>query len=93
MTQATQEILETPQDKREKMIVHEIDPLRDPRWVRLVDNHRAASVFHTAGWLSALQRTYAYEPVALTTSGAGEPLENGLVLCKISSWLTGNRIV
>lgn len=89
----TQEILEAPANGRTKMDVHQIDPLRDPRWSRLVERHPAATVFHTQEWLEALRRSYKYEPVVLTTSGSGEPLENGLVLCKITSWLTGNRLV
>jgi Acetyltransferase (GNAT) domain len=90
----TQQILEAPANGRiNKMTVHEIDPLRDARWNRLVETHPAATVFHTNGWLEALRRTYQYEPVVLTTASAGEPLENGLVLCRISSWLTGNRLV
>jgi CelD/BcsL family acetyltransferase involved in cellulose biosynthesis len=85
--------MESPANRRVTMSVHQIDPLRDPRWSRLVENHPAATVFHTQGWLEALRRTYDYEPVVLTTTGSGEPLENGLVLCKVSSWLTGNRLV
>jgi len=52
-----------------------------------------ASVFHTVGWLQALQRTYAYVPVAFTTSPASSDLENGIVFCCIDSWLTGRRVV
>ncbi len=29
----------------------------------------------------------------LTTTEAGQPLANGLVLCRVSSWITGNRLV
>jgi len=93
MSPVTQETLETAASKREKMTVHQIDPLRDPRWARLVESHPAATVFHTIGWLEALRRTYDYESVVLTTSASGEPLENGMVLCKVSSWLTGKRLV
>jgi hypothetical protein len=50
-------------------------------------------VFHTAGWLKALQRTYGYEPVAFTTSPPTDVLKNGLVFCRVNSWLTGRRLV
>jgi hypothetical protein len=43
--------------------------------------------------LEALNRTYSYEPFVVTTTPPGERLRNGLVLCKVSSWLTGNRLV
>ncbi len=52
-----------------------------------------ASVFHTRGWLRALQRTYAYEPIAFTTSAPRQELQNGIVFCEVSSWLTGRRLV
>jgi hypothetical protein len=73
--------------------VYEIDPLCDPRWAALVDNHPQASVFHTAQWLRALQVAYDYEPVAITTSSPATPLSNALVFCRIRSPLTGRRLV
>jgi CelD/BcsL family acetyltransferase involved in cellulose biosynthesis len=75
------------------MQTREIDPLRDPSWFALVEKHPRASVFHTPDWLAALQRTYGYEPMALTTSPPGRELANGVVFCRVSSWLTGHRIV
>jgi|SRR5579862_7685399 hypothetical protein len=75
------------------MKVCQIDPTTDPRWAELVDRHPKASVFHTVGWLKALQRTYDYAPIAFTTSPPDSALENGLVFCSIDSWLTGRRIV
>jgi len=71
----------------------EIDPIHDPSWLDLVERHPRASVFHTRGWLEALRRTYGYEPVALTTSPPARELADGVVFCRVSSWLTGHRIV
>jgi len=93
MASTTLETMAASEGKRSQMTVHQIDPLRDPRWAGLVESHPAATVFHSAGWLEALRRTYDYEPIVLTTSDDGETLENGLVLCKVASWLTGNRLV
>ena len=75
------------------MTVHSLDPLRDPRWPEFVDRHPNASVFHTSGWLHALQRTYGYEPVAFTTSPPTGELRNAVVFCAVRSWLTGRRLV
>jgi hypothetical protein len=55
--------------------------------------HPRASIFHTRGWLEALRRTYGYEPVAFTTSPPGAELTNALVFCRVSTWLTGRRLV
>jgi len=73
--------------------VHEIQPLRDPRWASLVQRHPRSSVFHTVPWLEALHRTYGYQPVAYTTSPPGVALEDGLVLCCATSWITGRRLI
>ncbi len=73
--------------------IYELDPLADARWVEFVKKHPRASVFHTPSWLRALRLTYGYQPVALTTNAPGEPLTTGLVSCRVSSWLTGKRIV
>ena len=73
--------------------IYEIDPLRDQRWLELVDRHPLASVFHSANWLKALKGVYGYEPVALTSCPPGIPLSNGIVFCRIKSWLTGRRLV
>lgn len=73
--------------------VHEIDPLCDSRWAALVKSHHDASVFHSPNWLRALHTVYGYKPFAITTCPPGVPLTNGLVFCRIESWLTGRRLV
>lgn len=72
---------------------YQLDPLRDPRWAQFVEKHPKASAFHTVAWLQALRLTYGYEPVAFTTSPPTGELENGIVFCRINSWLTGRRLV
>jgi Acetyltransferase (GNAT) domain len=71
----------------------QIDPTQDPRWAEFVGRHPKASVFHSVGWLKALRRTYGYEPVVFTTSSPTCELANGLVFCRVKSWLTGRRLV
>jgi len=73
--------------------VYQIHPLQDPRWGELVDRHPYSSAFHTAAWIEALHRTYGYQPVAYTTSPPGVRLENGLVFCRVTSWITGRRLI
>jgi lipid II:glycine glycyltransferase (peptidoglycan interpeptide bridge formation enzyme) len=75
------------------MTLISLDPLTDPRWDDFVQRHPRASVFHTTGWLRALRQTYGYEPVVFTTSPPGKELKNGIVLCRIQSWITGRRMV
>lgn len=73
--------------------VHTVDPLNDSRWPKFLESHPEATVFHTRGWLEALRRTYAYLPVVYTTAAPGERLTNGMVCCRVRSWLTGARLV
>jgi hypothetical protein len=74
--------------------LHALNPLQDRRWVELVGRHPHSSIFHTPAWLDALHRTYGYEPVVYTTNAPSErELTNGLVCCRINSWLTGSRLV
>lgn len=74
------------------MTIHVVNPLSDSRWDELVARHPRASAFHQRGWLEALARTYGYEPYVLTTSTVG-PLQNGIAVCRVSSWITGTRLV
>ena len=73
--------------------VRVLDPLTDPRWPGFVERHSAASVFHSRGWLRALQKTYGYEPLAITSSTPIEPLTSALLFCVVQSWMTGDRVV
>ena len=75
------------------MTVYTLDPLTDPRWRELVARHPRASAFHTTEWLTALKRTYGYQPLAVTTSAPGRDLEDGIAFCEVRSWLTGRRLV
>lgn len=75
------------------MNIHFINPLTDDRWGDLVARHPHASAFHQRGWLDALARTYGYMPLALTTAAADERLDDAMVLCRVSSWITGTRLV
>jgi CelD/BcsL family acetyltransferase involved in cellulose biosynthesis len=77
----------------EPKLAHCIEPLQDRRWEEFVQRHPRASVFHSSAWLEALSRTYGYKPIAYTTSPSGQKLENGMVFCRVESWLTGRRLV
>jgi hypothetical protein len=70
-----------------------INPLRDQRWDDFVARHSQASVFHQRSWLNALALSYGYEPFVLTSSPPDRALNNGVVFCRVFSWLTGKRLV
>ena len=73
--------------------VYEINPLFDSRWETFVDSHPRSSAFHSTNWLRALQTAYGYDPAVVTTCSPDAALTNGLVFCRVNSWLTGRRFV
>ena len=75
------------------MSIHLINPLSDSRWDDLVARHPRASVFHRRGWLEALHRTYGYTPLVFTSAPEAQSLKDGIVFCRVSSWITGTRLV
>src|SRR5262249_56210369 len=75
------------------MDIYTLDPLRDTRWAEFVERHPRASIFHTPGWLDALERTYGFEPIAFTTSGPFTELQTALLVAAVRSRLTGRRLI
>jgi CelD/BcsL family acetyltransferase involved in cellulose biosynthesis len=75
------------------MDLNTLNPVSDTRWDAFVARHSRASVFHTRGWLEALARTYGYEPFVLTSAVLNKPLVDGVAFCRVSSWITGTRLV
>jgi hypothetical protein len=73
--------------------VYKVNAVSDGRWATFVDGHPQSSVFHSTSWLRALQAVYGYEPIVVTTCSPDEPLTNGLLFCRVQSWLTGRRFV
>lgn len=58
-----------------------------------MDRHPQAGIFHTPAWLECLRAVYRYAPVVYTTTPPGRALEDGVVLCRVASRLTGRRLV
>ena len=75
------------------MDLYTSNPLTDPRWDCFVDRHPHSSALHQRGWLGALAQTYGYKPWVLTSTAPGQPLHDGVVFCRVSSWFTGTRLV
>src|SRR5262245_43140825 len=75
------------------MPVHEVHPLQDARWASFLNSHPKSSVFHTTSWIEALLQTYGYTPKVFTTNPSGQSLTNGILCCRVNSWLTGSRFV
>jgi hypothetical protein len=55
--------------------------------------HPLASVFHSDGWQDALRDTYDYESFLFRGNRPALSAESGVVLSRVRSWLTGNRLI
>ncbi|WP_049999117.1 lipid II:glycine glycyltransferase FemX [Halococcus sediminicola] len=44
------------------LTVRSVSPARDAEWSAFVESHPAATVFHTAGWASAVETAFGYDP-------------------------------
>ncbi len=75
------------------MTLYETDPLVDPRWLDLVIHHTSASVFHTPGWLRALQQTYGCEPVVFSASPPSGTLYGASLFCRVRKPLSGTCLI
>jgi CelD/BcsL family acetyltransferase involved in cellulose biosynthesis len=83
----------TVADTSRPMMAYVIRPLEDSRWDQFLARHPRASVFHSIGWLRSLHQTYGYDVIALTSCPPESELDDGLVFCRVDSWLTGTRFV
>jgi CelD/BcsL family acetyltransferase involved in cellulose biosynthesis len=70
-----------------------LNPLADDRWAEFVGRHSRACVFHSVGWLECLKHTYGYEPTAVAVAGPDGRLLSAILFCRVSSALTGRRLV
>lgn len=70
----------------------QIDPIADPAWLAFVESSPGATIFHHPAWLELLRRQYGYEMQAICVEGANG-IEAGIPIARISSPLTGRRLV
>ena len=70
-----------------------LDPLSDPAWRAFLDRSPDASIFHHPAWLRLLHDHYGYEVQARCVSEDGRGLVGGLPVARVSSRLTGKRLV
>jgi CelD/BcsL family acetyltransferase involved in cellulose biosynthesis len=70
-----------------------LDPLTDPRWQAFIDHAPGASVFHHPAWLRLVGTRYRYAMSALCVVGADGEIAAGIPLARVSSRLTGRRLV
>jgi len=70
-----------------------LDPLTDSRWQAFLDGARGASVFHHPAWLGLVGTRYRYPMSALCVAGDDGRIVAGIPLARVSSRLTGRRLV
>jgi CelD/BcsL family acetyltransferase involved in cellulose biosynthesis len=70
-----------------------LEPIEEPRWREFVEGADGASVFHHPRWLSLLREQYGYQLSACCLADSEGTVRGGLPLARISSRLTGERLV
>lgn len=70
-----------------------LDPLTDSRWQTFVDGTPRPCVFHHPAWLGLVGTRYRYAMSALCVVGDGGEIVAGIPLARVSSRLTGRRLV
>jgi CelD/BcsL family acetyltransferase involved in cellulose biosynthesis len=71
-----------------------IDPSKDPRWDRFVENHPLGWVCHLSGWKEVVEENFDHIKAhyIILEDGNGD-IQAGLPLFEVRSWLTGSRLV
>lgn len=80
-------------DETSRVHATTIEPLADARWAALVDRSLEASPFHHPVWLELRSRTYGYAICAWAVQHGHGRLVRGMPVARVSSWLTGKRLV
>jgi CelD/BcsL family acetyltransferase involved in cellulose biosynthesis len=75
------------------MRTQRLDPLTDSRWQTFIDRAPGASVFHHPAWLGLVGTRYRYAMSALCVVGDDGEIVAGIPLARVSSRLTGRRLV
>ncbi|MEN6321049.1 MAG: GNAT family N-acetyltransferase [Syntrophaceae bacterium] len=72
-----------------------IDPIKDLRWDKFVENHPFGWIAHLSGWKKLLENSFPHikgHYLALVDISNNE-IRAALPLFEVRSWLTGNRMV
>lgn len=70
-----------------------VDPELDGRWLTLVERSPQSLVFHHPAWLRLLREQYGYRSLALLALDADGAPAAGVPVCRVTSRLTGKRLV
>jgi len=76
-------------------VVMLIDPLKDARWDKFVQEHAFGWIVHLSGWKKVIEQTFPHMKgyyFALIDKDTNA-IKAGLPVYEIRSWLTGNRLV
>lgn len=71
-----------------------INPCKDERWDKFVENHPHGWICHLSGWKRVLEASFQHmKGYYLVIEDQGGTILAGLPLWEVRSWLTGNRLV
>lgn len=72
--------------------IHIIDPCSSKEWMRFIESHPDAGIFHHPVWMTMLRDIYGYRMFAVCLKD-GESIRAGIPFADVHSFLTGKRWV
>jgi len=65
----------------------------DPRWMDFIQSYANANIFHHPAWIEMMAECYRYQAFILVVADENGSIQAGLPFHKVSSPLTGQRLV
>lgn len=70
-----------------------IDPVKDKRWDRFVEEHPFGWLCHLSGWRNVLENSFKHIKGYYLTIQHQENIKAALPIFEVKSWLIGNRLI
>lgn len=72
-----------------------IDPTKEPAWDAFVEGHPLGQIYHLSGWKRILEDNFKHIKgfCLVLREGDGREIRAGMPVYKVSSWMTGRRLV
>lgn len=70
-----------------------IDPVKDKRWDKFVENHPFGWICHLSDWNQVLEKSFKHMKGHYLALLDNNEIQSALPFYEVRSWLTGNRLV
>lgn len=76
-------------------IITTIDPIKDKRWDKFVEDHPFGWLYHLSGWKQIIEKSFSHiiGHYLVLIDKNNDFIKAGLPIYEVKSWITGNRLV